>query len=180
MGMTFAYVRRRMARLGCIAAAASCLMVLPAACGSAQPAGSSPAPTSPATPSSGTRALAALYLAIAKPANHRLDTEVNGFTDHERDNLAAAEADLRAQAATERRFDRKLLKTGFPAPVAAVVHALVRVNQNRVKLTERQARSASITQLRSFASQHKTADAAVEVQVRIIRRDLGLPPPDTS
>ena len=42
--------------------------------------------------------LASAYLAAAEPANHRLDGEVDGFTDHEHGDLAAAEADLRAEA----------------------------------------------------------------------------------
>jgi hypothetical protein len=188
--MTSVHVRRpRIARFG-RAAAASCLIVLAAGCSAARPADPTPRPTAPAatpratpgsaTPGSATRALADAYLAIAEPANHRLDTEVDGFTDNERDNLALAEADLRAQAATERRFDRKLLKIAFPAPIAAIARALIDANRSRVRLTERQARSASIAQLRSFDGRHKAADAAVEAQVRIIRRYLGLPPPDTS
>ena len=190
MDMTFAFMRRpRRASPGRITgramATVSCLMVLAAGCGSGQPASPSPRPTSPrqsspAAPSSRTRTLAASYLAIAKPANHSLDTEVNGFTRNERSNLIAAEADLRAQAVTERWFDRRLLQLSFPAPIEAIVRALIRVNQSRAALADRQARSASVAQLRSFASRHKAADAAVEVQVRIIRADLGLPPPSTS
>ena len=50
--------------------------------------------------------LTAAYLAIAQSANRRLDAEVDAFTDHQHQDLAAAEAALRAEAATERRFDR--------------------------------------------------------------------------
>ena len=32
----------------------------------------------------------------------------------------------------------------------------------------------------SFTGLHRAADAAVEAQVRILRRDLGLPPPESS
>lgn len=135
---------------------------------------------SPANTGSDINALAADYLAIALPANHRLDTEVDGYTDHEHDNLAAAESALRAEAATERRFDRLLIKIPFPPRIAATARALVRANQSRAELTMRQARSSSIPALLSFTTRHKAADAAVEAQVRIIRRDLGLPPPETS
>jgi hypothetical protein len=123
------------------------------------------------------RALAGRYLAIAVPASHRLDTEVDGFTDRERDDLAAAESDLRAEAATERWFDQRLAKIPFPAGIAATAGALARANQRRAELTDRQARSASLTGLRSLASRHRAADAAVEVDVRLIRRALRLPPP---
>src|SRR5215469_10787646 len=68
--------------------------------------GSSPAspPAGPGT-SRDARALAAEYLAIATPANHRLEGEENGYTASAHRNLAAAESALRAQAATERWFD---------------------------------------------------------------------------
>jgi hypothetical protein len=62
---------------------------------------------------------AAEYLAAAEPANRLLDAEVQSYTDDERRNLAAAEAALRAEAATERWFDHRLLKIPFPPPVAA-------------------------------------------------------------
>ena len=173
------------ARAGGALAAALCLMAATPGCGSGTtPGGSggmaSARPTSSASPSSGKRAGAAAYLAIAVPANHRLETEVDGFIHHERDDLAAAQADLRAQAATERGFDRRLMKIAFPPQIAAVARALVRANQSRIKLTRLQARSASLARMRSYNKRHKVADAAVEIQVRIIRADLGLPPPSTS
>jgi len=116
----------------------------------------------------------------SRPASHRLETEVDGFTHHERDNLAAAEADLRAEAATEHRFDLLLSKIPFPPQIAATARALIRANQRRAALAGRQARSSSVTGLLSFASRHRAADAAVEAQVRIIRRALGLPTPQAS
>ncbi len=63
--------------------------------------------------------LARRYLAIAVPANHRLDTEVDGYTRDARADLAAAESDLRAEAATERWFDRRLAAIAFPPGIAA-------------------------------------------------------------
>jgi hypothetical protein len=129
---------------------------------------------------SGTRALAAAYMAIALPANHRLDRAVNSFNVHARDDLAVAEADLRQEAATERWFDERLLKIAFPSAIAATARALVRANDQRIKLTTEQARAMTISKLLAFDVRHRAADAAVEVQVRIIRRQLGLPPPENS
>jgi len=126
------------------------------------------------------RTLASAYLAAAKPANHRLDGEVDGFTDHEHDDLAAAEADLRAEAATERHFDQLLRAIPFPGGIAATARVLIQANQRRAALVERQARSTSVAVLVTFTSRHRAADAAVEAQVRIIRRELGLPPPQAS
>lgn len=126
----------------------------------------------------GKKALAAAYMAIAGPANHRLDTEADSYNDHARDDLAIAETDLREEAATERWFDRRLLKIAFPSAIAATADALVRVNNKRIALTTEQARAMTISELLAFNARHRAADAAVEVQVRIIRRQLGLPPPD--
>jgi hypothetical protein len=156
------------------AGAACCLAVLAvlvAGCGT------SGTPT--ATPAE-VHAMAARYLAIARPANRLLDKEIDGYGDHEWDDLARAQADLRAEAATERRFDAQLLAIRFPSQIALTARSLVRVNQHRIELTERQARAGSLPRMRSFDRQHKAADAALEAQVRMIRVDLGLPPPSTS
>lgn len=126
------------------------------------------------------KALGAAYMAIALPANHRLDKEVDSYNDHARDDLAIAEADLCGEAATERWFDRQLLKIAFPSAIAATARALVRVNDQRIALTTEQARAMTISELLAFNTRHRAADAAVEVQVRILRRQLGLPPPGNS
>jgi len=121
--------------------------------------------------------LAARYLRLARPANHRLDVEVDGYGDAERDDLARARGDLRAQVATERRFDAGLLGLPFPDLIAQTARALVRANQARIALTERQARASTLTGMRRLDGRHRAADAAVEAQVRLIRVFLGLPPP---
>ncbi len=66
---------------------------------------------------------AAEYLAAAGPANRRLDAEVQSYADHEHRNLVAAEAALRAEAATERWFDQCLLKIPFPPLVSATARS---------------------------------------------------------
>ena len=174
------------ARLAGLPAVALCLALLASGCVSGRSAGPvSQAPrqgtaVARAPRHASTAAVAAEYLAIAWPANRRLDAEVDGYTDHEHDNLAVAESDLRTEAETERRFDQLLEKIVFPPPIAVVAEALARANQARAALTGRQARSSTIAGLLSFTSRHRAADAAVEAQVRLIRRALGLPPPQTS
>ena len=155
--------------------------------GGCSPAGPSAASARRSAPAAATtlapaqrEALAGRYLAIALPANHRLDREVEGFTDHQRRGLTAAEADLRAEAATERRFDRQLAAIPFSPGIAAMARALIQANQSRAALTGRQARSSSLARLHSFAARHRAADAAVEFGVRLIRQALGLPPPSES
>ena len=125
-------------------------------------------------------ALAHRYLAVADPANHRLEVANDGVTHNQRDDLTAARADLRAEVATESRFDRQLGAIPFPPKIAAIARALILANQQRGALTSRQARSASLAQIRSFDSRHAATDAAVEVQVRLLRQALHLPPPSTS
>lgn len=163
------------------------LAVLAAGCASGHPAGAGPpamrhdaAPVTRAAARNQLSAAAAAYLAIAGPANHRLDAETDGFTRHQHDNLAAAESDLRAEAATERRFDQLLARIRFPPAITATARALARANQRRAQLTEQQAASPATSTLLSYTSRHRAADAAVETQVRIIRRHLRLPPPQNS
>jgi hypothetical protein len=44
---------------------------------------------------------------------------------------SSAESDLRAEAATERWFDRRLARIRFPPMIAAMARALIQANQSR-------------------------------------------------
>ena len=123
---------------------------------------------------------AARYLALATAANRRLETANDGYKKDELSNLAAARADLRSEVATETSFDEQLARIPFSLSIASIARALILANEQRGTLTARQARSASLAQLRSFDARHKAKDAAVEVQVRLLRKALQLPPPTTS
>ena len=124
---------------------------------------------------------AATYLAIAQPANRELDHEFDGLDDHVKDGeLAAAQADLRAVAATERSFDRQLTALSFPSRTEPVVRLLYRVNQARAALTSAAAGAMSVRELRGYQRRLDAANEPVEDAVRVIRDQLGLPPPDTS
>ena len=150
------------------------------------PASTAPASTVPASTAQAAlsaaarRALAARYLVIAQPANHQLDHDFDGLKDHEGDNLAVAEADLRAAAATERRFDRQLIAITFPPPTEAIVRLLYTANQARAALSMTAAATTSLRQLRGYQTRLDAANEPVEEAVRVIRSQLGLPPPDTS
>lgn len=167
-----------------LTAAAACLATV-AGCAASGPAGHIPAPPSSTSAATSLAAaskhrLAAAYLAIALPANHKLDKAETGYTRHFRTNLAAAKEALRAQAAIERGFDRQLAAIRFPPAIEATASALIRVNQIRIALTLRQARAPSIPALLAFTGGHRAADAEVEAQVSTIRAALGLPPPESS
>jgi hypothetical protein len=159
--------------------AAACAVLLAAGCASSQP----PKPPSKAAADTWTppiRALAARYLAIAQPANRQLDHDFDGLQDHQNNDLAAAQADLRTAAATERRFDRQLIAITFPPRTEPIVRLLVTVNQARAALTETAAASASLHQLHGYQLRLDAASEPVEQAVAVIRSQLGLPPPDTS
>ncbi len=125
------------------------------------------------------RDLAARYLAIATVGNRGLEV-LDQLTERDHDDLAAARTDLRAAAATERRFDRSLLAITFPPAMEATAHALVRVNESRATLTTAAAAAVSLEQLHRDERQLATANDAVERQVKSLRAQLGLPAPDPS
>jgi len=150
-----------------------CAGLLATGCASARPA---------AVPAAGQaqRKIAAGYMAIARPANRRLETDLEGVEHRDRNHLAAAKADLRDAAATERLFDRQLLAMKLPPATEAVARLLVASNQARAKLTQKAAASTSLRQLRRYERRLEEANQPVEEAVRVIRRQLGLPPPATS
>ncbi len=127
------------------------------------------------------RALAAQYLVIANAGNRRLEHDFDPLEGRDRDNLAVARADLRDAAATERLFDRGLLRIRFPSATERVAQHLFRLNQARAKLTAAVAgQSTSLPTLHAYERILDEANVPVEQAVRTIRRQLGLPSPDTS
>lgn len=146
---------------------------------SASPSPASPSPAPPELSAARKRKLARQYLAVAEPANKALDHQVDAFDDARHDDLAKAIAALHGQARAERGFDRKLAAIAFPPPVDLTAHLLILANQERIALTLTEAKATSLAGLAAFRKRHASADAAVERQVRLIRKQLGLPPPDT-
>jgi hypothetical protein len=164
-----------------------CAALLASGCGSA----SQPAPAAPAQPSQATPAATAIspaqrktaarsYLAIARPANRRLDRDFDGLEDSDHDDLAAAQADLLDAAATERLFDRRLLRLELPPATEPFAHLLVTANQARARLSVAAAASTSLSQLRGYEGRLTAANEPVEEAARVIRSQLSLPPPETS
>jgi hypothetical protein len=157
--------------------------LLATGCGSGSPAQQHASPSRSASglaTGAQRRALAARYLVIAKAGNRRLEIDFDGMAGRDRHNLRASLADLRDAAATERLFDQRLLEIRFPPVTEAVARTLYRVNQARASLTVRIAGSVSLRQLDALKPRLTAANGPVEQQVRLIRRQLGLPPPNTS
>jgi hypothetical protein len=126
------------------------------------------------------RALAARYVAIAKAGNARLEIEFDRLHERDRGHLAAAHHDLRDVAATERRFDQRLLGIAFPAGTERIARFLYWVNQTRASMTIGAASSRSLTELHADEQRLKAANVPVEQAVAIVRSQLGLPPPESS
>ena len=186
----------RRASAGSLAGSVAAVLALAlAGCSSGGPSSPSPSPASPDTPAASAspsappsspplttaqrRKLARQYLAVAEPANKALDHEVDEFEDAQHDDLAKAIDALHGQARVERSFDQKMAAIDFPPPVSMIAHLLVLANQDRIALTLQEAKATSVAGLATFRKRHAAADEAVERQVRLIRKLLGLPPPDT-
>ena len=137
-------------------------------------AGSSPAHVS--TPD-----LAKRYMSIATPANTVLDKSFDALSDHKRDGdgVSASVPLLRTIALTERTFDRELLALKLPAQMGTTAAALVTANEARGNLTTQATTATSVPSLNQYETELDAMNAPVEAQVRILRKDLGLPPSDT-
>jgi Flp pilus assembly protein TadB len=160
------------------AAVLACTAALTAACATTTPSATT-TPRATSTPRTAATP-AAKYLAVADPANRPLDHDHDGAEDHSHDDLAAATADLRAAAATKRRFDRQLIAITFPALTERFVRLLYAVNSSRAALTATAAGATSLAQLQEFDRRLDQANEPVEEAVQVIRGQLRLPPPDTS
>jgi hypothetical protein len=123
---------------------------------------------------------AAQYLHIAEPANRRLELDFDRLAGPDRDHLAAASADLRDTVSTERKFDRDLLSLSLPPVVEVTAKNLVGANESRIRLTAALCAYHSLGQLSRDEKRLDAANTAVEVPVRSIRHQLGLPPPPSS
>jgi len=139
------------------------------------------------------------------PVGKQLNADMVAYRANERRNLAAAEAALTSEVATEQALDNSLaavaytpqnyanainlitiaFDSGANTPSAAILltpqttvtaDALIRANQALAKLTAEQAKSTTLTQLRSFNDRVDAANATVLADVIAIRRALEVPP----
>ncbi len=166
------------------AAALGATVLLAAGCGASHaraPAHPSASRTTERLATGATRrALAARYLVIARAGNRRLEADLDPLEGRDRNVLARARADLRDAAATERLFDRRLLRIPFPAESERVARELARVNELRARLTTAAAASTTLHALRTYEPLLDAANAPVERSVTTLRRQLGLRPPSAS
>jgi hypothetical protein len=144
------------------------------------------------------------YEAIVNPAIKQLTADTAAYRTNEKRHLAAAEAALMSEVATEQALDSSLTAAAYTSqnyaralglitaaadagsntPPAAILltpqatviaHAVVRANQALATLTAEQARSKSLTQLRSFNSRAAADGAAVQAEMKLLSKDLAAP-----
>ncbi len=121
--------------------------------------------------------LASQYLAVITPATQQLNTDVAAYAVSEGDHLGVAEAALKAEVTSERALDASLTAFAFPPAIAPLAKALINANQARATLTAEQARSSSLTRMRSFDHQVQLADAAVQTEMQLVLNAVDTPLP---
>jgi hypothetical protein len=144
------------------------------------------------------------YNGIVNPASKLLAADMAAYNLNERHHLAAAEAALTSEVAAEQALDNSLaavaytpqnyanaialITTAFDAggstpgaaillsPQATVIaNAAVRDNQALATLTAQQARSTSLTRLRSFNTRAEADTVAVQAEMKLIGKTLATP-----
>ncbi len=144
------------------------------------------------------------YEAIVTPAGKQLNADMAAYRANDRRNLVGAEAALRAEAEAVQALDNSLAmvaftpentakaralitnaaSTGTPVPSAAVIFtsqatpiadALVQADQALATLIAEQARSSSLRRLRSFNHRVQVASAAVQTDMKLLRKALATP-----
>ena len=121
--------------------------------------------------------LASQYLAVITPATQQLNTDAAAYAASEGDHLAVAEAALKAEVTSERALDASLTAFAFPPAIKPLARALISANQARATLTAEQARSSSLTRLRSFNHRVQVAEAAVQTEMRLVAAAVDAPLP---
>jgi hypothetical protein len=145
------------------------------------------------------------YEATVDPAVKQLTADTAAYRVNERSHLVAAEAALTAEVGTEQALDNSLAAMAFtpqnrarslalitnasstgnqvPPPASitftpqmtVVANALIQANQALAKLTAEQARSSSLTQLRSFNPKAEAAGAAVLTEMKLLHNAVDAP-----
>jgi hypothetical protein len=123
--------------------------------------------------------LTSQYMATVTPANRQVNVDVAAYTASEGNDLAAAEAALMAEVTSENALDTSLAGFPFPPAIVPVAKALIRADQALAALTAEQARSTSLTQLRSFNHRVQIAGAAVQTEMKLLLKALHSPPQES-
>jgi hypothetical protein len=144
------------------------------------------------------------YQAVVNPAVKQLTADTAAYAANEKHHLVAAEAALTAEVATEQALDSGLAAAAFTpgnraralrlitgaemignsVPAAAITftprmtvvsNALIRADRALASLTAEQARSTSLTQLRSFNARAAAAGTAVQNEMKLLDEAVHAP-----
>jgi hypothetical protein len=144
------------------------------------------------------------YNGIVNPAGKLLAADMAAYRTNEKHHLAAAEAALNSEVATEQTLDNRLtaiaytpqnyanainlitiaFDTGANTPGAAILltpqataiaNTAVRDNQALAKLTAQQAQSKTLAQLRSFNARVAADTTTVQAEMKLIGKTLAAP-----
>ena len=115
------------------------------------------------------------YNAIVTPASRQLSADMVAYTANERDDLAAAEAALTAEVGTEQSLDNSLAAVTFTPQMTVIADAMIEADQARAALTAEQARSTSLTKMRSFNQRVQMASAAVKTDMKLLLQAVDVP-----
>jgi hypothetical protein len=97
---------------------------------------------------------------------------VAAYTASEGRDLAAAEAALTAEVTVENAFGTSLARFPFPPAAAPTARALIQANHSRAQLAADQARSSTLTTLRSFGQRAAVASPAVRTDMKLTLKAL--------
>jgi hypothetical protein len=139
-------------------------------------AGCEPGLSSESAPCITQQALVSQYMAVLTPASRQLGIDEAAYAASEGHHLAAAEAALTAAAEAGHAFDSGLAAIKFPPAIAPLAAAAVQAGQVRASLVGEQARSSSLTQMRSFDQRVQAADAAFQAKLKLLLKAIGRPP----
>jgi hypothetical protein len=122
--------------------------------------------------------LASEYLGLLKPATQQVDADMAVYDASERHHLTAAEAALTAEAAVMKTFDSGLAGVQFPPAMTPMAQAVINADQTLASLITKQARSATLTVMRSYTNRVQAATAAVQTDMNRLLKAVNTPPQD--
>lgn len=119
--------------------------------------------------------LARQYMAVLTPASRQMNLDAAAYSLNQDSNLATAEAALTAEVTTERALDTSLAGIKFPPAITPLAQALIRADAALAKLTSQQARSATLTRMRSYDQRVQAASSAVQAEMNLVREAVDTP-----
>lgn len=110
----------------------------------------------------------AKYLAMVNPIMQQLNADAAGYLANETHRLAAAETELSAEVTVENELAKSLARFPFSPTVAPAASTVIKADDALAAVTARQAKSASLVQMRSFNAQADAAAATLQKDMSLL------------